>query len=665
MIIILFTNPLTFLVISESSINIIFVDDNGGADFFNIQDAIDNASEGDIIYVYNGIYNESITISKTIKIYGENKKNTIINGFYNEIVVEISSNNVVFSNFTVKNSGGFKQNTAVFIDADFCTISNCVIYRSRTGLIIQGNNNLIIEKCLFHTNGEGIWFINSKNLIIKNSEICHNGIGINSDESSNILIENTYAHENAIPLLFNSSSNIVLNKIASCDNNDNGGGIFFYNSKNIEVNNSNAFHSGSGFKIVNTTNIVFNKCTLEYITHFTFWIDKNSYNLIINQCDIINNLRHGIHITDSSCIVVKSNLYGNSIESVFTRKSKVYAFNNYWGSKLGPKFSNGFRLVDRFSRDYGEIIYFPWSLKEFQNAGADWRVEDNFEKTIIYGYGDDLISFQGIDSDIDGLPDWWEEEFQYNAYVWDDHKNLDPDGDALNNYEECYAYGWGANPYKIDVFLEIDRIENPHPEKSNRLPDRYITEMKDRFLEHDIILHVDQGYLDGGEVIPYITNFGYDDLVDIYWDFFLHNDLNNPRKNIFHYGIICDVGPGNGFMFTGWAHLNAFCISADVLSDQNKLLDRGLLISAGSMHELGHTLGLTADDFGGIDNHATIYPKYKEYWKFRNYKSVMSYQYTYRVLDYSDGDRRPNDFNDWDNIQFDYFKNTNLEWQKK
>jgi len=83
------------------------------------------------------------------------------------------------------------------------------------------------------------------------------------------------------------------------------------------------------------------------------------------------------------------------------------------------------------------------------------------------------------------------------------------------------------------------------------------------------------------------------------------------------------------------------------------------------MHELGHTLGLIADDFGGIDNHANIYPKYREYWKFKNYKSAMSYQYTYRVLDYSDGDRGPNDFNDWDNMQFDFFKNTHLDWPKK
>jgi len=618
-----------------------------------------------MIYVYSGTYNETIIISKTLILQGQNKTNTIIDGLYNDKVVNVTADKVVFKGFTIKNSGGFKHNAGVYINSNNFTISNCIIFRSRTGLIVDGKNNININNCLFHTNGEGIWSKNSYNIRIQESELCHNGIGANIYKSRNIIIENSYAHENAIPFLFNTSSNIEMTRVAACDNNDNGGGVFFYNSYNINVENCNAIHSGSGFKIVNSTNINFNRCTLEYITHFTFWIDSNSYNININQCNIINNFRHGIHITDSNCHVTQSNLYGNSIESAFPRNSIIYATNNYWGSILGPKFSNGFRLIDKLSRDYGEIIYFPWLLKEFENAGADWSVEEKFEKTRIHGYGDNTIALPGDDTDIDGLPDWWEEEFQYNANVWDDHLNLDPDGDALNNFEECYAYDWGAKPNRKDVFVEIDTTEEQNNDKSNRLPDKYIDEMKERFAEHDIILHIDQGNLGGGEEIPYITNFGYDELVDIYWNYFLHNDLNNPRKNIFHYGIICDVGPGNGFMFTGWAHLNAFCISADVLYEQNKRFERGFLISAGSMHELGHTLGLIADDFGGIDNHANIYPKYREYWKFKNYKSAMSYQYTYRVLDYSDGDRGPNDFNDWDNMQFDFFKNTHLDWPKK
>ena len=82
------------------------------------------------------------------------------------------------------------------------------------------------------------------------------------------------------------------------------------------------------------------------------------------------------------------------------------------------------------------------------------------------------------------------------------------------------------------------------------------------------------------------------------------------------------------------------------------------------MHETGHTLGLIADDFGGNDNQASIYPKYKEFWIYRNYKSVMNYRFTYFILDYSDGDNGKIDYNDWGNMEFDFFKNTHFEWPK-
>jgi parallel beta-helix repeat protein len=645
-----------------SSRKTIYVNYDGTADYIKIQEAIDNASFGDTIFVYEGVYNETIFVDKTLKIVGENKSVTFIDGMYNEKIIQILADNVVFTDFTLKNSNGFKGNAAVYIKYDNVTISNCIIYRTRTGIIIDSSNNINIKDCLLHTNGEGISVKYSKTINIKDSEICHNGLGVNLYKSKNIVFENIYLHENSHALFINDSSNIEIIHCASCDNNDNGGGVLFYASRNIFVENCNIIHSGVGFKIINSTNLYFNKCNLEYTSHFTFWIQDKSDNIVINQCNIINNFRHGIHITDSNCKIENCNLYDNFIESVIPSNSFVYAKNNYWGSKLGPVFSKGFRLVDILIKDFGKIKFFPYSIKKFENIGADWNVEDIFEKIIIHGYGDDQIKLVGKDIDLDGLPDWWEQEFGYNVNVWDDHLNLDPDGDALNNFEECYAYDWDANPFKKDIFLEFDYTKSMTSGASNIPPEKYINEMKERFSERNISLHVDLGDLGGGEEIPYITNFNFDGLIDMYWNYFLHNDLNNPRKNIFHYGLICDKGPGNGFAFIGWAHLNGFCISADVIQSNHPLKERGWLITCGSMHETGHTLGLIADDFGGNDNHASSYLRYREFWYYRNYKSVMNYRYSYSILDFSDGDNGKVDFDDWTNMEFDFFKNTHFEW---
>ncbi len=45
-----------------------------------IQDAVDNASTGDIIYVHNGTYTENITINKSLSLIGENRTTVVVNG---------------------------------------------------------------------------------------------------------------------------------------------------------------------------------------------------------------------------------------------------------------------------------------------------------------------------------------------------------------------------------------------------------------------------------------------------------------------------------------------------------------------------------------------------------------------------------------------------------
>ena len=50
------TTIIPITVSSNDTKSIIYVDDDGGADYTSIQDAIDNASFGDTIYIYSGIY---------------------------------------------------------------------------------------------------------------------------------------------------------------------------------------------------------------------------------------------------------------------------------------------------------------------------------------------------------------------------------------------------------------------------------------------------------------------------------------------------------------------------------------------------------------------------------------------------------------------------------
>ena len=64
----------------------VYVDDNATSDWYDqthvrtIQEGINNASDGDTVFVYKGCYEENIIVNKTIDLIGEEKENTVING---------------------------------------------------------------------------------------------------------------------------------------------------------------------------------------------------------------------------------------------------------------------------------------------------------------------------------------------------------------------------------------------------------------------------------------------------------------------------------------------------------------------------------------------------------------------------------------------------------
>ena len=71
------------------------------------------------------------------------------------------------------------------------------------------------------------------------------------------------------------------------------------------------------------------------------------------------------------------------------------------------------------------------------------------------------------------------------------------------------------------------------------------------------------------------------------------------------------------------------------------------------MHELGHNLGLFA--FDGIDNESTRFPWQRGYWIWAPYESCMNYRYVFKLVDYSNGDDKEYDQNDWAIINLRYF----------
>jgi len=151
----LFLSPFPFPNVTTGS-SIIYVPD----DYSTIQEAVDAANPGDTIYVKAGVYYENgITINKELKLIGESKETTIIDGNFSKGILLIRfCSNILISNFTIRNSGSNEWYWdpvvggviycagVILAKAKNCTIKNSKIINNYVGIyIIYSNRSRILQ----------------------------------------------------------------------------------------------------------------------------------------------------------------------------------------------------------------------------------------------------------------------------------------------------------------------------------------------------------------------------------------------------------------------------------------------------------------------------------------------------------------------------------------
>ena len=269
------------------------------------------------------------------------------------------------------------------------------------------------------------------------------------------------------------------------------------------------------------------------------------------------------------------------------------------------------------------------------------------------------------DPDGDGISILWEHKWGhqfgwhgqhywiYDPFEWDDHANLDLDQDGLDNIEEFVMSDWGSDPFRKDVFVELDYMESSSDGQLICFPEKSKELLYTAFNRQNVVLHLDDGCMGESDIIPFDEQTSHSELRDIYWNYFLHGDENNTRNGIFHYGVMVYNAEGAaGFIFRP----DAFQISIKGMEEkkhQFPWLQRDVVYASAYMHELGHTFA-----FDPIPGHSEdcYYPWQIGWWLVRSYKSCMNYGYMYTTIDYSDGSHGKNDFDDWERMDLTYFQ---------
>lgn len=244
--------------------------------FATIQQAIDEASKGDIIIIGDGTFAENVNVHKeSLTILSDNGalKTTIQTPNSDDSVFEVIADNVTISGFTVENATRAALASGIYLNlVDNCNISNNILRKNYYGIhlgnVHSGNSNYNkIENNIAKNNrSTGVYLRASSNNTLDNNACRKNGHGIylylNSD--NNILSNNLCSNNSFAGLKLHLSDNNSLDNNVSTNNCD---GIRLVSSRSTKMRNNklsnnqynfDVSHEGSSYFIhdVDTTNSV-------------------------------------------------------------------------------------------------------------------------------------------------------------------------------------------------------------------------------------------------------------------------------------------------------------------------------------------------------------------------------------------------------------------------
>ena len=352
--------------------NWLYVGGSGPGNYTRIQDAINDATDGDTVFVYDDSspYYELLVVEKSISLIGENRDTTIIDGDYQGNVIVIQSDNVTVNGFKIIN----------------CVMENQtknVINISNSKNVVIKDNNISVGKNLmiYGIHGIGIFMENSSynviqnNVIYKEGEECvTEGLSIISNSNNNNVSENEiYGYSTGINIKYSNNNDFYSNNI-----HDNENGIIIYGIGNNIICNqiNNNSHSGIRLSFCKYSLVYSNTVTYNGYSEYSdngIYISHSSFFRIINN-NISNNKEMGIFIyypdiPSIGNIVSKNNLINNEknayIYKVLLPVFTTRWYNNYWSdainNELFLKIIHGEVIIHTYFYSYSfKIINIDW-----------------------------------------------------------------------------------------------------------------------------------------------------------------------------------------------------------------------------------------------------------------------------------------------------------------
>jgi len=458
----------------------IIVDDDGGADYVEIQYAIENATDGDVIRVYDGEYEGSNIINKSISVLGNGSLKSILRISDNEFAFKIIADQCVLDGFMINGSGS--KDGALIGRTNFSRISNITfengskysltIYNSDNNIIcdnvmdsFRGGSRITLEESNFNNVSNN--YCTKNNITLKILDSHFNNISNNyatsqlhialelQDSDNNSIIENLFLNHSKSPaiIMWQSSNNSILNNTFF----NNYHGIIIRDNSNYNLVKFNDFHSNNwtGIRLQDSlqNNIEYNK--VNRTDNFGIELINSDESIIENNVITQNRIGISLKSNSKSNRIELNEFYGNidfGADASENEESKdAIVKHNWWGHTTGPyhEINNPDGQGDNIT-DY--VIFDPWNIAPNDNEVPIAIISLISPNPALEN---EIIQFQGNGSD-DG---------DITMYAW----RSSIDGEFYNGTENIISIEILTNGTHIVYFKVRDNYGVWSDEKSSEL----------------------------------------------------------------------------------------------------------------------------------------------------------------------------------------------------
>jgi parallel beta-helix repeat protein len=210
-----------------------YVGGSGAGNYTRIQDAVDNTSDGDTVFVYDDAspYLETVSINTSIRLLGENETTTIIDAGTTDFAVAVCfrADHGRFEHFDLRNTGWESYALTVYNAEDF-VIANNSFLGNFNGAYVEDSDQVLIADNTFVGDREAfkVWFLSSSSSasILRNHFLDNiDGLTVYADNS--LIVDNIIKGNTAYGMYIKADNVTILRNVIDSTRNDGSAcGIF-------------------------------------------------------------------------------------------------------------------------------------------------------------------------------------------------------------------------------------------------------------------------------------------------------------------------------------------------------------------------------------------------------------------------------------------------------